>query len=60
MRDVVSVKRSDGTRTKERKYFMTMYLHEAFAKFKESHPDVQRCGFSTFCSLRPSNVFVLS
>ena len=34
MRDVITVTNSDGTKEKKRKYFLTMYLHEAYNKFK--------------------------
>lgn len=47
-----------GVKRKLRKYFLTMYLREAFEIFKSSFPDIN-IGFSKFCSLRPKNVLLL-
>ena len=47
-----------GVKRKLRKYFLTMYLREAFEISKSSFPDIN-IGFSKFCSLRPKNVLLL-
>ena len=43
---------------KKRKYYLTMFLREAYAIFKLSHPEPTVC-FSKFCALRPKNVLLL-
>lgn len=48
----------DGQKIKHRKYFLTMFLREAYAVFKASHEDF-KIGFSKFCDLRPKNVLLL-
>lgn len=48
----------DGQKVKRRKYFLTMFLREAYAVFKASHDDF-KIGFSKFCDLRPRNVLLL-
>lgn len=56
MRDEITVWK-DGKKKKLRKYFLTMFLREAYAIFQSLHPDV--VSFSKFCSLRPENVLLL-
>lgn len=48
----------NGQKVKCRKYFLTMFLREAYAVFKASHDDF-KIGFSKFCNLRPKNVLLL-
>ena len=48
----------DGKKVKERKYYLTMFLREAFRIFIETYPE-NKIGFSKFCSLRPKNVFLV-
>ena len=48
----------NGKKERLRKHYLTMFLREAFAVFKELHPTVS-LGFSTFCRLRPANVLLL-
>jgi len=57
MKDVVTV-RSQGTKEKLPKLYLTMFLREAFDIFKKDNPEVE-IGFSKFCSLRPKNVLLL-
>jgi len=57
MRDEITVWK-DGKKEKMRKYFLTMFLREAYAVFQEMHPDIN-ISFSKFCSLRPQNVLLL-
>ena len=41
------------------KYFLTMYLKEAYALYLEScEKDDDKCSFSTFCNFRPKNVLL--
>jgi len=47
-----------GSKQKLRKYFLMMYLKEAYNIFKNTHPSVQ-VSFSTFADLRPKNVLLL-
>ena len=46
---------TEAGKTKMRKYYLTMYLQEVFAMFKEENQDCE-IGFS---SLRPKNVLLL-
>ena len=46
----------NGTKTKLRKYYLTVFLREAHALFKGHHLNI--C-FSKFCSLRPRNALLL-
>ena len=57
MRDEMTVW-ENGVKSKLRKHFLTMFMREAFALFKEFNPDVS-VSFSKFCSLRPPNVLLL-
>jgi len=57
MRDEMAVW-ENGIKSKLRKHFLTMFIREAFALFKEFNPDVS-VSFSKFCSLRPPNVLLL-
>ncbi|KAG8175962.1 hypothetical protein JTE90_000001 [Oedothorax gibbosus] len=47
----------DGEKKRVRKLYLTMYMKEADALFKDEHPNV-KIGFSKFCSLRPKNVLL--
>ena len=47
-------------RRRVRKYYLTMYLKEAYALYLENCYDGDdQCKFSTFCALRPKNVLLL-
>lgn len=48
----------NATKKKCQKHYLTLYLREAFAIFKEVIPDYG-IGFSKFCSLRPKNVLLM-
>ena len=42
------------------KHYLTMYLREAYAVFKEMRQeDEETCSLSVFCKLRPKNVLLL-
>ena len=44
-----------------RKYYLTMYIHQVYAVFKETRQeDEAMCSMSTFTKLRPKNVLLLS
>ena len=44
-----------------RKCYITVYLREAYAVFKETRQeDEQMCSLSAFCKLRPRNILLLS
>ena len=47
-----------GEKQKLRKYYLIMYLKEAFQLFKLAHPEI-KIGFSKFASLLPVNVLLL-
>lgn len=57
MKGVVTVWKN-GKKETLRRHYLTMYLKEAFALFKISHPDTV-IGLSTFCTLRPPNVLLM-
>ena len=58
--DVINVKDPlTGEKTTIPKRLMNLNLREAFAVFKETHPDVQ-IGLSKFCTLRPKEVNIVS
>ena len=57
MKDEVTVW-ENGVKHRMRRYYLTMYLKEAFALFKEKYPECV-IGYSTFAKLRPKNVFLL-
>ena len=42
-----------------RKYYLTMYLREAYAVFNETKQVAMDCSFSAFCKLSPQNVLLL-
>ena len=44
---------------RERKYYLTMYLRETYAVFKETLADGECFSFSAFCKLRPKHVPLL-
>ncbi|KAF8793879.1 hypothetical protein HNY73_001911 [Argiope bruennichi] len=48
----------NGIKKRVRKHFLTMYMKEAHALFKEENPSIN-IGYSKFCSLRPKNVLLL-
>lgn len=48
----------NGKKTKLRKYFLTMFLREAFQIFTKANPKFET-KFKKFCSLRPKNVLLL-
>ena len=50
---------SAGKKRRKRKYYLTMYLREAYSVFKETVADGEYCSFSVFCNLRPKNVLLL-
>ena len=44
-----------------RKFYLTIYLREAYAVFQETRQeDEEMCSISVFCKLRPKNVLPLS
>ena len=50
----------DNGKHKLQKYYLTMYLKEAYAIFLEScENEDDRCSVSTFCNLNPKNVLLL-
>ena len=57
MKDEVTVW-EQGVKKRLRKYYLTMYIKEAYSVFKSKYP---KCviGYSTFAKLRPKNVFLL-
>ena len=51
---------NETCKTRERKYYLTMYLCEAYVVFKDMYKgDAEMCSFSSFCDLRPKNVLLL-
>ena len=48
----------DGKKIKLRKYYLVMFLKEAFKLFKGCYPGIE-IGFSKFAALRPANVLLL-
>ena len=48
----------DGKKMKLRKYYLVMFLKEAFTLFKGCYPGIE-IGFSKFAALRPANVLLL-
>lgn len=48
-----------GEKKKMRKYYLTVFLREAYAIYKETVTEDKLVGFSKFCSLRPKNVLLL-
>ena len=57
-KDEIVIWDSAGKKRWEHKYYLTMYLREAYV-FKETVADGKYCSFSTFCKLRPKNVLLL-
>jgi hypothetical protein len=57
MRDEMTVWKG-GKKIKLRKYFLTMFMREAFAVFQGLNPQAS-VSFAKFCSLRPENVLLL-
>ena len=50
----------DNGKHKLQKYYLTMYLKEAYAIFLEScENEDDKCSVSTFCNLNPKNVLLL-
>jgi len=50
----------DNGKHKLRKYYLTMFLKEAYALYLETcQNDEEICSFATFCKLRPQNVLLL-
>ena len=54
MKDVISVRQSDGTRERLQKRLLLLNLNELYQSFKEEHPQLQ-VGFTKFSLLRPLN-----
>ena len=50
---------SAGKKRQEHKYYLTMYLREAYAVFKKTVAHGECCSFSAFCKLRPKHVLLL-
>ena len=49
----------DSGKKRKRKYYLTMFLREAHAVYKDVHPEEENnCSFSLFCQLRPNNVLL--
>ena len=57
MKDEMVAWDSDGNKQRKRKYFLTMFLHEAFIIYR-SEVD-EPVSFAKFCELRPENVLLL-
>ena len=58
--DEMTVWDDDDDKHKCRKYYLTMYLIEAYAIFLEScKNEDEKCIFSTFCNLNPKNGLLL-
>ena len=57
-KDEIVIWDSVGKKRRERKYYLTMYLREAYAVFKETVVVGEDCSFSVFCKLRPKNVVI--
>ena len=57
MKDEMVVWDSDGNKQRKRKYFLTMFLREAFTIYR-SEVD-EPVSFAKFCELRPENVILL-
>ena len=48
-------------RKRAHKYFLTIYLKEAYTLYLEScEKDDDQCSFSTFCKFHPKNVLLLN
>ncbi|KAF2896017.1 hypothetical protein ILUMI_10164 [Ignelater luminosus] len=58
MRDSMAIWK-DGKKITLQRHYLTLFLHEAFAIFKQDSPNI-KLGFSKFCSLQPDNVLLLS
>ena len=58
-KDEIVIWDSAGKKRRKRKYYLTMYLREAYVFFKETVADEECCSFSAFCKLRPKNVLLL-
>ena len=58
-KDEIVIWNSAGKKSRERKYYLTMYLREACAVFKETVADGEDCSFSVFCKLKPKNVVII-
>ncbi|XP_073537000.1 uncharacterized protein [Phyllobates terribilis] len=57
MKDEMTIWKN-GKKTKERKYYLTFSLREAYTVFCDTFTEIE-VGFSTFCKLRPANVLLL-
>lgn len=47
-----------GTKTRKRKYYLTMFLREAYRIYIDFYLD-EKIGLSKFCALRPQNVLLM-
>ena len=54
MKDVISVRQSDGTKQRLQKRLLLLNLNELYQSFKEDNPDL-KVGFTKFSMLRPLN-----
>ena len=60
MKDEITVW-EHGKKEKLRKYYLTMFLHEAYAIYKSIYSEnYQIVSFSKFCERRPANVLLLN
>ena len=57
MKDEITIL-ENGTKKHERKYYITMFLQEAYKIYTEL-PVFDKVKFSKFCDLRPKNVLLL-
>lgn len=57
MKDEITVWKN-GEKIKLRKYYLVTYLREAYSIFKDENPNCT-ISFSTFCKIRPENVFLM-
>lgn len=50
----------ENGKQKLRKYYLTMYLKEAYALYLENcEKEDEKCSFSTFCKARPKNFLLM-
>lgn len=50
---------ADGIKSRLRKYYLTMFLREAYELYCTANEETSCVSFSKFCSLRPQNVLLL-
>ena len=55
MKDVISVRQSDGKKERLQKRLLLLNLNELYQSFKEEHHPDLKVGFTKFSMLRPKN-----